>query len=134
MPKINGESFIQLDFGWFCRGFNNCSRDRSSSQPVAGRVLKVWKIFTTYCVVFFFNVFIIFLWYLLSYVVNRSTSALHLFELFCCERFFPTSKAYKHLPYSNYININSKGLTWYGFKTVFYTTFMYLCMWYHVIL
>lgn len=82
----------------------------------------------------FFNVFIIFLWYLLSYVVNRSTSALHLFELFCCERFFPTSKAYKHLPYSNYININNKGLTWYGFKTVFYTTFMYLCRWYHVIL
>lgn len=130
MPKINGESFIQLDFGWFCRGFNNCSRDRSSSQLVAGRVLKVWKIFTTV----FFNVFSIFLWYLLSYVVNRSTSALHLFELFCCEPFFPPFKAYKHLPYSNYININSKGLTWYGFKTFFYTTFMYLCMWYHVIL
>lgn len=80
-------------------------------------------------VFFFKNVFIIFLWYILSYVVNRSTSALHLFELFCCEPFFPTSKAYKHLPYSNYININSKGLTWYGFKTVFYTTrsCIYVC-------
>lgn len=131
MPKTNGESFIQLDFGWFCRGFNSCSRDRSSSQPVVGRVLKVWKIFTTYCVGFFFKkTFSSFFCdiYCHTLLIGQRPPFICL-NCFVVNVFFPTSKAYKHLPYSNYININSKGLTWYGFKTVFYTTrsCIYVC-------
>lgn len=105
-------------------GFNNCSRDRSSSQPLTGRALKV-HVKDIYDVLYFyfFNVFSIFQWYILSHFVNRSTSALHLFALVFVMNVF-------HSLWNSYeldkVNIFIKGLTWYGFKTVFNSTFMYI--------
>lgn len=111
-------------------GFNNCWRDHSSSKPVTGPVLKVWKIFTTYSVLYFFKTFSAFFCDIYSHTLfNRATSALHLFALvFVVNVFFPQLPMHtKSSLKLNKVNTNSKGLTWYGFKTVFNTTLMYKC-------
>lgn len=109
-------------------GFNNCSRDRSSSQPLTGRALKVWNIFTTYCNFIFltFSAFFSDI-YCHTLLIGQRPHFICLCTCFCYERVSLTLKFIQtSLLELDNVNIFIKGLTWYGFKTVFNTTFMYI--------
>lgn len=110
-------------------GFNNCSRDRSSSQPLTGRALKVWKIFTTNCIFIFltFSAFFSDIYCHTLLIGQRPPFiCLHLFLSWTCFTHFEIhTNVFTRIGLSKHF-YQGVDLVRVQIKTVFNTTFMYI--------